>query len=290
MPGDSTKDGRGVPGWVRLTVFLTLFCRGWLYLRWDSPLRGIFWSEDWMTWPVDFFLHLDWDAYASTSDAYLTFLFRAIGILLMVAGVGAFFVRRGRTRGSDLLMVALCFSVLHAFAAWFEKDWQIGMLLELALQAWCPLLLWIGIRRGFGAPAFLRTARLLAALTFVGHGLYAIGHHPVPGSFVTMSIRVLGMSEDAAKLFLQVAGWLDSAVAILILTPWRRAILGAGIYMVAWGFVTALARVVSHYDPAVRFHGVDPWLFETLVRTAHWAIPLVVVILVFKPSTRSVAS
>lgn len=290
MEAASIEPGRAVPGWVRFTVFLTLFSRGWLYLRWDSPLRGIFWSEEWMTRPVDFFLHLDWDAYASTSDAYLSFLFRAIGILLMVAGIAALFVRPGRTRCLDLLAASLFFSVLHAFAAWFEKNGQIGMLLELALQAFCPLLLWIGLRWGFRGGGFLWTARVLAALTFVGHGLYAVGHHPLPGSFVTMCLKILGMSEDAAKLFLHAAGWLDFVVAVLVLLPWRRVVIGAGIYMAAWGFVTALARVVSHYDPAVKFRGIDPWLVETLVRTSHWAIPLVIVILVFKSPPRSAVS
>ncbi|GAA5496098.1 hypothetical protein Rhal01_02279 [Rubritalea halochordaticola] len=265
---------------LRIATFLTLFCRGWLYLRWNCPLREIFWTEKWMTPLVDYFLHMDWAQFSQTSDPYITFLFRAIGIFLMVAGGAALFVSKNTRRLTDILVVATFFTILHAFAAWHGKDYQIGMLIEMALQAFSPLLLLVAIRRGIEANSFDWISKAVIALTFVGHGLYAVGHHPVPANFVTMSMNILSLSEGISKSFLLAAGYLDFIAAALIFLPYASIRKYSFYYMVFWGFVTALARVVNHYNPAEKFNGIDPWLFETLVRTPHWALPLIMGLLI----------
>lgn len=265
---------------IRIATFLTLFSRGWIYLRWDSPLRGIVWTEKWMTGPVDYFLHMSWAQFTETSDPYITFIFRAVGILLMASGIAALIVKPCMRRLTDLLCIATFFTALHAFAAWHGKDYQFGMLIEMGLQAFTPALLLIALHRGLTSPAFDWTARILIALTFIGHGLYAVGHHPVPANFVTMSMNILGLSEGISKSFLLAAGYLDFLAALLIFLPLPAIRKYSLYYMFFWGFVTALARVVSHYNVAEKFYGIDPWLMETLVRTPHWAIPLVAGILI----------
>lgn len=267
---------------LRIATFLTLFSRGWIYLRWDSPLREILWTEKWMTPVVDYFLHMDWAQYTQTSDPYITFLFRAIGIFLMVASGAALFIKKDSRRLTDILITATFFTALHAFAVWFEKDYQKGMLLEMGLQAFTPALLLIALRRGLETSLFDWTSRILIAITFIGHGLYAIGHHPVPANFVTMCMNILGLSDGVSKSFLFAAGILDFIAAALIFLPYASIRRYSCYYMAAWGLVTALARVVSHYNPAEKFNGIDPWLFETLVRTPHWAIPLLLALLILK--------
>jgi hypothetical protein len=115
-----------------------------------------------------------------------------------------------------------------------------------------------------------------AALTFVGHGLYAVGFHPVPLSYQTMTMKLLGCSQDFALVFLQVVGWLDFvAAACLFIRPLK--IVGL-IYMIGWGLATAFARILSHYSPA----GFNPWGAETFVRTSHWLLPLILLGVIWK--------
>ncbi len=275
---------------LRVSTFLTLFCRGWIYLRWDSPLRGLFWHESWMTKPVEHILELNWAEYTAGSDAYLSLLFRVIGIFLMVSGGAALFVTPSRRRLCDVLTVATGFTLLHAFCSWLGKDWQIGMLMELGLQAGSPALLLLAIRCEVKSIAFVAAASVLTAFTFIGHGLYAVGHHPVPADFVSMSTQILGISESQAVTFLVLAGYLDFIAAFLIFLPIRTLRMGALFYMVWWGFVTAMARIVAHYNPSEKFYGIDPWLAETLVRTPHWAVPLALALLLWKRETNQLSS
>lgn len=264
---------------LRIAAAVTLIARGWLFLRWDCPYRALFWHEEWMTKPVEAMLHLEWVEYGMTSDPYITFFMQACGAVLMLIGFICLIVRSHNTRMNDLLLLATALLMLFSFSAWLEKDWQLGMLIEHSLQTFCPLFLWLHLRWPLPQRPLLIFIQIATALTFVGHGLYAIGHHPIPAEFVTMSMNVLNMSEDSAKYSLLAAGWLDFAVAIGIFLPWYRIRIFCLYYMVSWGFLTAIARMISHYHPAEKFYGFDPWLVETLVRSSHWLIPLVLILI-----------
>lgn len=232
-----------------------------------------------MTEPVNTLLHLDWEEYGMTSDPYITLVMQGCGVVLMLIGASCLFTQRKHTRLNDLLLVATGIMMLFAFASWLEKGWQIGMLIELALQVFAPLFLWLHLRRPLPHRPSLLFIQMAASLTFIGHGLYAIGHHPVPADFVTMCMKVLGMNEATSLQTLRVAGWLDFLTAIGIFIPWYRVRSACLVYMIGWGFLTSLARIVSHYHPAEKYNGIDPWLAETLARTPHWLIPLALYLL-----------
>jgi len=216
---------------------------------------------------------MDWDSYAATSDPYLTIIFQFSGALMMLLGLMALWLRPCHRISSHAMLLGFLLLVLHQFAAWSEKDFQIGMLLELCLQAIAPLLLWLRLR-GVESSKLVLSVSIAAAATFIGHGLYAASYHPQPADFVTMTMKILRVSESGAQSFLHVAGWLDFLVAGLIFVPVQKVRIGALGYMVFWGGVTALARLVANYSPVLAFHGLDPWIAEMLVRTAHWALPL----------------
>ncbi|MFW5659342.1 MAG: hypothetical protein ACOCZ8_05125, partial [Bacteroidota bacterium] len=71
-----------------------------------------------------------------------------------------------------------------------------------------------------------------------------------------------------------VAGVLDFIVAAGIF--WRPTRKACYVYMVAWGFLTAFARLYTNYT-GWAFVGpfLARWLWEFLVRTPHWGLPWV---------------
>ncbi len=272
------------PGWrdrfpetwltlLRWCVCLTLLARGWLTWHWDSPIRGLVWQEDWWAPLLESRFSLSWREFAEQSDPYINSGLTAIGLILIALAFVPWLCSRPKFRWTRwLLWPAALLFFFDSFARWCAKDYDIGMAIEHSLQMISPLALFLTVSFPRKVRLWSLAVSLAAALTFVGHGLYAIGFHPVPLSYQLMTMKILGISQGAAMGFLLVVGWLDIvAAAALFVAPLRRFAI---YYLIFWGFLTALARVVSHVGPAQAHFGLDPWLAETLVRTAHWLLPL----------------
>ena len=120
----------------------------------------------------------------------------------------------------------------------------------------------------------LLTLKVLIALTFVSHGMYAVAiFYPLPGNFVSMTLNILPVTEDIAKQFLFTAGILDFIVAVLIFIP--KTAKPALIYAAIWGFLTALARIVSGLKYGVNIDIVMQYLHTTIYRIPHGLVPLI---------------
>jgi hypothetical protein len=163
---------------------------------------------------------------------------------------------------------------------------QLGQLLEHGLQVGLPFL-------------FVRTAitetlgdkeegiwRLLIAVTFLGHGLYAVGYYETPGSFISMTMAGFGCSEPVAKSILSTAGVLDFVVAGGVIVgryfPQTDRILLA--YAALWGGLTAVARVWSLVHADFFWEGLPQWWFETAVRIVHSIGPLALLVYLYPPA------
>ena len=129
-----------------------------------------------------------------------------------------------------LRFVFLLGSANLVFLAWlkhFDSAAGVGHFLEHSSQFCMPLIVYLMVfGNGWRFPVRL-TAVIAIALTFVGHGLFAIGlpseilwlNHPRPGNFTEMTMLCLGIeNENAAGVILLVAGILDIVAAILIFT------------------------------------------------------------------------
>lgn len=260
---------------LKFTVSITFLSRGWLYLRWDSPIRGLLWDEQWWSGVLENWMGTSWEVYAAHSDPYITRGIEGVGCFLLAAAVFPWFVGRQKSRWWVTVPIGLAglILVIDSIACWHEKDFEFGTLLEKSLQCSAPFfLLFLGPLRAI-PKIWLQLVAVACSLTFFGHALYALNIHPRPASFATMCMDILGFSEHGATTFLVMVGVLDIVVAIGIFLPGiRTAALG---YMVVWGALTALARVVANLSAAENYFGLDPWLAETFVRTAHCTIPLI---------------
>lgn len=265
---------------LQSTCCLTLLARGWLTFRFDHPVRGLLWDESFISPIIQSLLGMDWADYHASSDNWITPLIKGLGLFWMVSSLLPWFLNPEGTRQkksvASLLVLA---GVLLAFDAYcrFNENTHLGMLLEYALQSASPMLVCIWSLWPDRRSLWRRIAMAAAAATFVGHGLFALGVFPVPGHFVSMTIDLLGCSEPFARQFLWCAGALDLIVAALIWIP-RTRLVGFG-YMVAWGTATTVARPLTLIDPAQSDFGIALASGETLVRTGHWCIPLILLML-----------
>ncbi|WP_020567890.1 hypothetical protein [Neolewinella persica] len=127
----------------------------------------------------------------------------------------------------------------------------------------------------FGSVEAVRVTTCLVALTFIGHGFYAAGVHPVPASFVMMTQASLGVGEGVARNLLFSAGLLDFMAAALLLIPRNKAMLIALCWIIPWAILTTLARWWS-YQGIVEWNTLlTQWLPEVIIRLPHVLVPLV---------------
>lgn len=255
---------------LKLVVSITLLARGWLTLRWDSPIRGLLWNEERLTPLLQSWFNLSWTDYAENSDTAITAGLEWAGIGLMISSIIPWLPFNRRIL-SLLLTPSIGVLILDAVARWVGSGLQLGMSMEKSLQWGTPVALLLAITWLYQKKSiWLNLAKALAALTFIGHGLYAMGFHPVPWNYQSMTMDLTGLNEAGTLLFLKLAGYMDFVVAIAIfIRPIEKYAL---VYMVLWGGATALARFFS--APT----SIDPWLIETLVRTVHWAVPLLILL------------
>jgi hypothetical protein len=116
-------------------------------------------------------------------------------------------------------------------------------LIEHSLQLFLPIAVIWRLSEGVNKTHLINGLNIALALTFVGHGLLAIGWHGVPSHFISMTTTITGLNEYQAVGVLNIIGILDIAMAIGIFIPrFRRS---AKLYMIVWGFLTAAARPVS---------------------------------------------
>lgn len=250
---------------LQLTVSLGLLARGWLTWQFDHPLLKILWNEE---------------HHQATSPVV-----SAMGILLMLLAVTPWLIRSFKWSAIGLV-IASALLFVDALCRFYEKDLSVAMLVEMSLQWVTPLALFWAIRwsnRGQewnqrGSLYWIGAMTVAIALTFIGHGWFAIGFSPVPPNFLSMTMELLRCSETFARHFLQVVGFLDFIAAIALFLPVTRK---AGLlYMIVWGGATALARLLTIVDSSEDRFAIDQALAETLVRTSHWMMPLLVYCLV----------
>ena len=187
-------------------------------------------------------------------------------------------------RRSQFIPAALYLSIAWnlLFLGWlkfYESGEGVMHWLEHAGQICLPVLLCLFV---FGKGKWRTVATVSIAVTFVAHGLLAIGqpsqivllNHPRPGSFVEMTMLCLGLESEAhASAILLTAGILDFIAAVAIFFRGWPRLLGLG-YMVTWGLITAIARPWAYFEPTASAETLIRWLPELFYRFPHFLLPL----------------
>ncbi|SEQ06397.1 hypothetical protein [Neolewinella agarilytica] len=272
-------------------VLIGMGLRGMLH---DLPLRALFWDASWWTWFAHMF-GFTWKEWVTSArvDQWINVIDFSIGAFLTATGLMILLANRFKSFKRMLPFAKLVF-----VAAWFflliqyflnfkEAFWQAGNLLEHSLQMIAlPLWFFVLLVNEFGrsghkaAPGqregkgLLWVIRLAIALTFIGHGFYAAGVHPVPANFVLMTQSGLGVGESAARSMLLLVGILDFLAAGLLLLPWKKAWVVALGWIIPWAILTTLARLWSYGGLVDSQTLITQWIPEVIIRLPHVFVPL----------------
>ncbi|MEM6802916.1 MAG: hypothetical protein AAF696_16015, partial [Bacteroidota bacterium] len=167
---------------------------------------------------------------------------------------------------------------LQAILKFIDSGYEIAQLIELSLQVLCPAFLALASSR-IDQQKLYAYFRLAIALTFMGHGWYALGIiYEQPGHFIEMvvkSLGFLGMNAEVAYYFLMVAGILDMLVVIGVFVP--EYIRISALYACIWGFLTSAARLAAYVRLGESFWSqLAIYLPEFLIRVPHFSVPWIV--------------
>ena len=238
------------------------------YQHWfgDAPYLAFFWDENLMR-PVTHWIGISWNTYTMYANLFANGLQISIGCLFLIISVIVFFEAKMPRLTRFLSYFGAFWLFLLAFLHQKDQFYQMGQLLEYALQIATPLIFiqWIEKRK---IDTFLY---IVIGLTFSCHGLYAIGYYAIPASFIEMTLNVLNCNETQAKLFLKIMGLLDFLASICLFFPTLRQI--GLIYCILWGFLTAIARPYAYIHTDLGIANALYWLAEALCRTPHFSIP-----------------
>lgn len=259
---------------IRIACVMLFLGRGWQHFFWDAPFRTILWSEQLLGSLVESVTSMTWQQYATNpmTDKTISIITKFFGVFYFaMAGICFTLKSEMIKRGRLLILASLCLFVL-SFVYYIAKSWRIGMLIEHASQYGLPLVFYVALFKENYLSKYMIFFKTLIAMTFIGHGLFAIGLHPVPGKFVDMIISVFGISEANAILMLKVAGTLDFLAAMSLFIP--PFVFYALIFNIFWGITTAFARVVANFDFDLAGMSAHQWILEVVYRLPHGLLPL----------------
>lgn len=256
-----------------LASFLIFFGRSMQLILWDAPFRELIWDERLMKPIVHDIFGMSWQDYATdlSVDIKVQRTVQAIGWIILSGAISVILLYFSKKRIFRIpIYIASTFVLLIVFMEFKEKFFHSAQIIEGTIQIFTPicfiLLLTTKIRH---IKLFLK---IIIGLTFLGHGLYAIGVYATPGNFVDMTIILLGVNEEQAKLFLHIVGWLDIIIFPLLFIT--KTIKPALWYAIIWGILTALARIIYYLELTNFELNSFFMVHDTLFRLAHGLVPL----------------
>ncbi len=265
---------------IQISVFLIFIGRAWQHLFWDAPYRSFFWDESLLKPLVENLFNISWQDYvtSSTTDHTIQNIIRGNGILYLIAAIVTLTIRKKITIWQKLpIYLGGVSLVLLSILMTKEKFYHLAQFFEHSIQFGLPFIYLFCFKNTITENRITPILKILIAVTFFSHGLYAFGFYPVPGKFIDMVIQIFGCPEPTAVTFLYVAGIIDFMLAILIFIPVTEKY--ALWYAVIWGLLTALARIVANFYIDFPLASIHQNLHQVIYRLPHGLVPLAVLYL-----------
>ncbi len=257
-------------------LLLGYLLRLWLF---DPPFRSLLWDESLLRLRLEAggIVWSDWVAASGGGNRWSDYLSGFVGLLL--AGGLLALIPQKKQRSQTLGLFGAAFAILFLVLLQTKENfWRWGYFIEHALQIGAPIVFWCFLRQACSRHLH-RIIRWLTALTFIGHGLYAVGYYPVPQHFLWMFIEGLAhagasVSESAGRVALKIVGSLDFLAALLLLLPQQRLQKIGLLWILPWALLTTLARWWSYAGTASLEQLLLFWTPEVLLRLPHLLLPL----------------
>jgi len=260
---------------IQLSTCAVFLGRAWQHWRWDAPYRALLWDEQRMSSLVGSLLNMDWETYISDFQVEnnIQLGIKAIGFFYLFCALVALFIKKLPAIFKYVLVLGALNLIVLAILYCKERFFSIGQFFEYSLQFSSPLLLIYLLKKPTITNSLLMVVKIMIALTFTAHGLYALGFYPRPVHFMEMTMNILGVMEDRAIQFLNIAGILDFVISIGIFLPWKWSKYCLW-YAVFWGAATTAARIWANFNWEWLDYVLVQWLHESVMRFPHFLIPL----------------
>ena len=209
--------------------------------------------------------------YAKTPEMDSTFnFFHNVGKLVLPLAFFILFLSEQKANKFNFVFI-LAGIVLYvdSLFAFTQNKYVVEQIIEHALKFGLPII--YGMRKAIEREHLNQFLKMLVAFTFIGHGLFALGIHFIPGGFIQMVQNVLGFNIETSRQFLHVIGALDLIFVILLFIPKLDKV--AVFYMIFWGLLTSMARVVGYFGNVPIEEFLKIYCFEMLWRWPHFLIP-----------------
>ncbi|MEL6721287.1 MAG: hypothetical protein AAFP82_21480, partial [Bacteroidota bacterium] len=250
-----------------------------------APYRTLLWDEAWMGWLVEGVFQTPWSDYVTNiaADQSITTMTKIVGVFYLICALIALTIKKLPGFLSHLLLLGAAGLIFLAFLYYKERFFQLAQFLEYSLQFGAPIFLYWFHRKSLShsLSSFLFALKIAIAITFVCHGLYAVGYYPRPGGFMEMVLNILSLPEAQVNQFLLFVGIMDFIAAVAIFLPRKIAIPAMG-YIAFWGFMTTIARVWAYFQSDFWQETLLRWLPESIMRFPHFLIPIVALLWMMK--------
>lgn len=266
---------------LKTSAFLVFIGRAYQHLFWDAPFRCLLKDEHLLKPITTHLFGIDWNNYITIlgRDANIQTLIKLQGFVYLIMAFVVVFIHSNSKKWMRIVLYIGGFSLVFlSFLLCKEKSYQIPQFFEHSIQFGVVFLLLFYLKN-LDDLILLFYIKVLIAITFVSHGIYALGvFYPIPSNFVTMVLNTLPIKETLVVNALFVMGVMDVLVALFVFVPkLAKWIL---FYAFIWGTLTALARIVSGLHYEISFQILHQYLFETVYRLSHGLLPLSAYLLV----------
>lgn len=266
---------------LKLSAILVLLGRAYQYFFFSAPFMSLYYYAEFLKPYIESNTGMLWHDFLSLPeiDVYTDYAIYGFGMLFLITIPFVIFIKQKNYKWFQLpILLAGIGLIFLAVLLTITKNYKVGQFIEYSIQFTSPFLLLCFLNYAWAKKNLLVILKILIALTFIGHGLYAIGYYPVPGYFVDMVIRIFNCSESFARNFLLVAGALDFIIAIGIFLPHKNIVKYCLYWAMIWGFATAFARVIGNFYPDFIIHSLHQTTYQMVFRLPHGLIPLLAIL------------
>lgn len=260
---------------LQIATVAVFLGRAWQHIYWDAPYRTLLWDENWMKPILTRLFGVSWEEYVSNSDQTIQSIIISVGCFYILCALATIFIQKLKNIAVIILSLGGLSLIVLAALYCKERFFHIGQFFEYTLQWSSPFFLILLFYKQNVIPNIILLMKVVIALTFICHGLYAVGYYPRPVGFMDMTMNILRINDNQAVIFLKTAGILDFIAGVLLFFPKKISII-ALLYCITWGFFTSIARVWAHFYPEFLSNFLLQWPHESLYRFPHFLIPLAV--------------
>lgn len=267
--------------WLLVFVVIFLVTRLWQHFFWNQHTVSSIYEEHFFR----LVLVKKWGLYniETYRRAYLLDFVRKIGWIYPIALVSLLFLKKAKWFPIIMSIVIAIAIFMMPYSKLILLRNHYNLLMEYFIQALSMLILVFAVTKLVNRATIILITKIAIALTFIGHGLYALNLYPIPSNFMFMTTQLTIDNEVSVSRFLILMGILDLIVAILLFLPNKRLQQIALLYCIAWGFATATARIACYFSPDTVLFSLNRWLPETTYRLLHGGLPLFLLLFMSAP-------